>query len=117
MRNEVLFFVLGPTPTPIEWSTRALYPGVKRPEREADHSPPTSAKFKNTSIYTSTPPYAFMAQCLIKHRDNFTLALLIRTTVDFILLKISSIKQSWKFVMGLLFDPEDVGNMFIRNVL
>jgi hypothetical protein len=22
------------------------------------------------SIYISTPPYTFMAQCLIKHRDN-----------------------------------------------
>jgi hypothetical protein len=34
---------------------------VKRPGREADHSPPTSAEVKNTWIYTSTPPYAFMA--------------------------------------------------------
>jgi hypothetical protein len=36
-------------------------PGVKRPGRQSDHSPPTSAKFKKTWIYTSTPPYAFMA--------------------------------------------------------
>jgi hypothetical protein len=28
---------------------------------EADHSPPTSAKVKKTWIYTSTPPYFFMA--------------------------------------------------------
>jgi hypothetical protein len=28
--------------------------------READHSPPTSAKVKRMWIYTSTPPYAFM---------------------------------------------------------
>jgi hypothetical protein len=29
--------------------------------READHSLPTSAEVKHTWIYTSTPPYAFMA--------------------------------------------------------
>jgi hypothetical protein len=33
--------------------------------RETDHSPPASAKVKKMWIYTSTPPYAFMAQCLI----------------------------------------------------
>jgi hypothetical protein len=33
--------------------------GVKRPEREADHSPPTSAEAKKMWIYTSTPPYVF----------------------------------------------------------
>jgi hypothetical protein len=36
-----------------------LHPGVKRPGREADHSPP-SAEVKKMWIYTSTPPYAFM---------------------------------------------------------
>jgi hypothetical protein len=30
-------------------------PGVKRPGREADHSPPTSAEVKKTWIYTSSP--------------------------------------------------------------
>jgi hypothetical protein len=29
--------------------------GVKRPGREADHSPPTSAKVQNAWSYTSTP--------------------------------------------------------------
>jgi hypothetical protein len=32
-----------------------------RPGREADHSSPTSAEVKKMWIYTSTPPYAFMA--------------------------------------------------------
>jgi hypothetical protein len=39
----------------------AFSPSVKRPECEADHSPPTSAKVKETWIYTSTPPYIFIA--------------------------------------------------------
>jgi hypothetical protein len=43
--------------------TKGPFPGVKRQGHEADYSPPTSAEVKKT-IYTSTPPYAFMAQCL-----------------------------------------------------
>jgi hypothetical protein len=31
------------------------------PEREADHSPPTSIEVKKMWIITSTPPYVFMA--------------------------------------------------------
>jgi hypothetical protein len=42
-------------------STGAPSPGLKRPGREDDHSPPASAEVKKMWIYTSTPPYAFMA--------------------------------------------------------
>jgi hypothetical protein len=38
-----------------------LSPEVKRPGRENDHSPTTSAEAKKTWISTSTPPYVFMA--------------------------------------------------------
>jgi hypothetical protein len=51
---------LGPTQSPFQWVPGALFLGVKRPGREADHSP-TSAEVKKTWIYTSTPPYTFMA--------------------------------------------------------
>jgi hypothetical protein len=53
--------VLGPTQPSIQWTPEAFSPGVKRPGREANHSPPTSIEVKKTWIYTSTPPYAFMA--------------------------------------------------------
>jgi hypothetical protein len=36
-------------------------PGLKRPGREVDHSPPASAEVKEMWIYTSTPPYALKA--------------------------------------------------------
>jgi hypothetical protein len=49
------------TQPPIQWVPEALSQGIKRPEHEADHSPPTSAEIKKTWIYTSTPAYAFMA--------------------------------------------------------
>jgi hypothetical protein len=41
--------------------TGDFFSGVKRPELEADHSPPVSADIKKMWIYTSTPPYVFMA--------------------------------------------------------
>jgi hypothetical protein len=52
---------LGPTQPHIQWVPEAFSSGVKRHGREADHSPPTSAEVKKMWIYTSTPPYAFMA--------------------------------------------------------
>jgi hypothetical protein len=48
--------VLGPTEPSIQWVT-----GVKRSGREAYHSPRASAEIKEMWIYTSTPPYAFVA--------------------------------------------------------
>jgi hypothetical protein len=37
-------------------STGGSFPEVKRPGREGNHSPPTSAEVKKTWVYTSTPP-------------------------------------------------------------
>jgi hypothetical protein len=45
---------------PIQWVPRGLSSGVKRPGREADHSQ-TSADVKKMWLYTSAPPYAFIA--------------------------------------------------------
>jgi hypothetical protein len=50
--------------------------GAKRPGREDDHSPPSSAEVENACSYTSTTQYVIMAWCSVKkkkHRDNFTL--------------------------------------------
>jgi hypothetical protein len=63
---------LGPTQHPIQRVPGSLSLGVKRPWREADHSPPSSAEVKNALSYTYTPQYAFMAWCLVKHRGNFS---------------------------------------------
>jgi hypothetical protein len=48
-------------PASYPMGTGGFFPGVKRPGREADHSPPATAEIKKIWIYTSTPPYAFMA--------------------------------------------------------
>jgi hypothetical protein len=52
---------LGSTQPPVQWVPGALSQGVNLPEREANHLPPTSAEVKKMWIYTSTPPYSFMA--------------------------------------------------------
>jgi hypothetical protein len=51
----------GAHPTSYTMGTGASSLGVKRPGREADHSPPTGAEAKKTWVYTSTPPYTLMA--------------------------------------------------------
>jgi hypothetical protein len=53
--------VLGSTQPPIKWVPGVLSPGVKRPGNEVDHSPAASADTKEMWIYTSIPPYTFMA--------------------------------------------------------
>jgi hypothetical protein len=44
---------LGPTQPPVQWVPVAVSLGVKRPVREADHSPPSSAEVKNAWSYAS----------------------------------------------------------------
>jgi hypothetical protein len=56
---------LGPTQQPIDYVSGIIFPGIKRPEPETDHSLPTSADVKNTSQYVSA------ALFLVKRRDNF----------------------------------------------
>jgi hypothetical protein len=53
--------ILGPTQPPIQWVLVFLSPDVKRPGREADHSPPSCTKVKKIWIYITNPPYAFIA--------------------------------------------------------
>jgi hypothetical protein len=58
------------TQPPIQWVPGALSAGVKRPGREVDHSPPTSAEVMKMWIYTSAPLYAFMTWCLISRTQG-----------------------------------------------
>jgi hypothetical protein len=63
--------------------TGGFYPWTKRPERQTDYSPPPIAEVKNERSYTFTPQYVFIALCLVKHRDNFTLHGLLCTKPSF----------------------------------
>jgi hypothetical protein len=61
----------GSHPVPIKWVPEASFAGVKGPDREGDHSLPSSAEVKNVWSYSSafSRPYTFMAWWLIKYRD------------------------------------------------
>jgi hypothetical protein len=57
--DRIFFFatestpILGPTQPHTQWLPGALASGVKRPEHEADHRPPSSAEVKNAWSYKS----------------------------------------------------------------
>jgi hypothetical protein len=64
---------LGPTQPPIQWVTVALSLGVKRPVRETDHSPPSSAEAKEWVELCLHSQYSFMAWCSFKKNTGTTL--------------------------------------------
>jgi hypothetical protein len=64
---------LEPTQPPIQGLTGALSLRVKRPEHEADHSPPSSAEAKECmELYLHYPNTPSMRDAQLRHRDNFT---------------------------------------------
>jgi hypothetical protein len=69
---------LGSTQPPIKWVPGVLSLGVKRPGREADHSPPASAEVEeNVDLYIHFPTRLHgVVLKLVKHRDKFTYFLL-----------------------------------------
>jgi hypothetical protein len=69
--------------------TKGSFPGVKRPGREADNSPPSSAEFKEwVELYLHSPNKPSGRGAQLKHRDNFTYYLLPLTIV--------SVREAWK---------------------
>jgi hypothetical protein len=66
--------VLGPTQPPIQWVPAVLSLGVKRPGREANYSPPSSAEVTEcVELYLHSPNTPSWRGAQLKHRDNFTL--------------------------------------------
>jgi hypothetical protein len=64
---------LGPTQSPIQLASEALFPGEKRQGREADHSPQFSAEIMNGGALPSlSHTFSWRDGSLITHRDNFT---------------------------------------------
>jgi hypothetical protein len=65
---------LGPTQLPTPWVLGALSPGVKRQDREVDHSPLSNTEVKNGG---AIPPLSHMSSWdsdsqVIKHKGKFT---------------------------------------------
>jgi len=72
---------LRPTQPPTQW-VRGAPLGIKRPGREDDHSPQSSAFVKNEWRYTSTPPIRLNG-CLVKHTDNLVNYKTVQTSTVF----------------------------------
>jgi hypothetical protein len=66
------------TQPPIQWVPGALTLGVKRPAREADFSPLSTAEFKNAWSYTSILQNAFIALCSGQAQGQLYLYLYIK---------------------------------------
>jgi hypothetical protein len=67
---------LGPTQPPIQWIPWALSLEVKRPGREADHSPPSSAEVEEcVELYLHSPNTFSWRDAQLKHRDKLTFSL------------------------------------------
>jgi hypothetical protein len=86
---------------PIQWVPGAL----SLSGREADHSSPFSAEFKNAWSYTSTPQYAFMAWCSIKAQGQLLPYL-----------KCSRIMKCVLSIVDTLRRAESVGQLFAAGV-
>jgi hypothetical protein len=53
------------------------------PGRKAVHLPQSIAEVRNAWCYTFTPPYVFMAWCLIKHKDSCIFTLIFNVCLLF----------------------------------
>jgi hypothetical protein len=58
---HVVLIGSGAHPASYPMGTEGSFPKVKRPGRGTDHSPPASAEFKKTWVYTFTFLYVFRA--------------------------------------------------------
>jgi hypothetical protein len=98
------------TRPPMQWVLGALSLGVKRPGREADHSPPSSAKVNAWSYtyYTYTPPVRLHGQFKIVEGQPLPLPLSAPTfrmrtvIVNQLVLLLNTAYFTFRFVAVLL---------------
>jgi hypothetical protein len=74
-RQEQDIFLYSTASAPYKMGTGRSFPGVKRPRSEADNSPPSRAKVKNSRSIPPPPTSSWCGALLIKHRDNFIFTL------------------------------------------
>jgi hypothetical protein len=74
---------LGPTQPHIQWVPGALSLGVKRPGREANHSPPSSAEVKEwLELYLYSPNTPPWRGAQLKNSTGTTLSLPLYVTIN-----------------------------------
>jgi len=93
---------LWPTQSPIQYVPWTFSPEVKRPEREADHSPPSSAEIKNVWSYISPLSISLHGLVLNEKTDLFTAWYLVKHR-DYLTFSFTVIISYIKFCSGLIF--------------
>jgi hypothetical protein len=73
----------GAHPASCPMGNSGTFPGVKRQQREADHSPPSSAEVKNALRYTALPQYTLLAWCSVKAEGQLYLTCITRLLISF----------------------------------
>jgi hypothetical protein len=108
MLQSFLIPALGPTQTSIQLVPEVPSLGAKHPGCEGEHSPPTSAKVKNTWSYTTTPPICLHGVVLsLKKVTRTTLPLpavagLIYQECCFNRMVLCLITRMWDFLNDML---------------
>jgi hypothetical protein len=96
-------------PSPLFNGYRGSFPGLQRPGREVNHSPPSSAEVKNEWSHTSDPPICLHGV----NRDNFTFTLLKRELLHLCYVCSLNIGRGADFVLHVecstLTNPPKVG--------
>jgi hypothetical protein len=59
---KMFLLSIGPNQLPIQSAMGDSFPGIKRLEREVDHSPPSTTEVNNVFRYTFTLVYDFMTR-------------------------------------------------------
>jgi hypothetical protein len=104
--------VLRPTQPPIQWVPATLSLGVKRPGREAEYSPPSSAEVKEClELYLHSPNTLSWRRAQFKNRTGTTLPLSYRK------INVAQIKQNFRIcrLCILHFLPNKYINNFNRE--
>jgi hypothetical protein len=97
---------LGPTQPSIQWVTGALPLGTKRPGREADHSPPSSAEVKaGVELYLHSPNKPSCRGAHLKHKYftfTFTFTFLPNNAANFTICLDSSSLLTYSVVQDII---------------
>jgi hypothetical protein len=95
---------VGPSYPHIQWLLGVLSPGVKRPQHEAHHSPPSSAEVNDGgNIPRLLHAPSRRDACLIRYSDNFNLLHFFYLSPQFVLKHPQSVfVESMKSQVGYL---------------
>jgi hypothetical protein len=93
----------GTHPASYLMGTRNISPGIKRPEFEADHSPPTSAEVKKLRMHSSTPPPILLHGVVSNWLSTWTTLLTISGSLQILRLRSKSnseLLDDWRFTVN-----------------